>query len=78
MRKDNKQKRKTLERNLKEHELIDQALSKLELSLKKGTCNKDLEDGRTDQPGFQRAEQSSSSFLHAKAGVVVKDEETFL
>ena len=67
-----------MERNLKEHKLIDQALSNLELSLKQGTCNKDLDDERTDQPGFQRVEQSSSASLHAKAGVVVKDKETFL
>ena len=78
LRKDNKQKRKTLERNLKEHELIDQALSRLEMSMTKGTCNQDLEGGRTDQPGFQRAEQASSSFLDAKAGAVMKDGETFL
>ena len=77
LRKDNRQKRKILERNLREHDLIDQALSKLEMSIA-CTCNQDLEGGRTDQPGFQRAEQASSSFLDAKAGAVMKDKETFL
>ena len=62
---------------MREHELIDQALSKLEMSIA-STCNQDLEGGRTDQPGFQRAEQASSSFLDAKAGAVMKDGETFL
>ena len=78
LRKENKQKRRTLERNLQEHRLIDQALSNLELSIKQGTCNRDLDEERTDQQGFQKVEQSSSASLHAKAGVVVKDKETFL
>ena len=78
LRKENKQKRRTLERNLQEHRLIDQALSNLELGLKQGTCNRNLDDDRMDQNSFQNMEQSSSASLHAKAGMVVKNKETFL
>ena len=63
---------------MREHELIDQALSKLEMNIA-STCNQDLEGGRPDQLRLQKAEQaSSSSFLDAKAGTVVKKGETFL
>ena len=78
LRRNNRQKRKILERNLREHELIDQALSKLEMNIA-STCNQDLEGGRPDQLRLQKAEQaSSSSFLDAKAGTVIKEGETFL
>ena len=77
LRRNNRQKRKILERNLREHELIDQALSKLEMNIA-STCNQDLEGGKPDQSRHQRAEQSSSSFLDANAGTVMKEGETFL
>ena len=77
LRRNNRQKRKILERNLREHELIDQALSKLEMNIA-STCNQDLEGGRTDQLRHQKAEQASSSFLDANAGTVIKEGETFL
>ena len=78
LRKENKQKRRTLERNLQEHRLIDQALSNLELGLKQGTCDRDMGDERMDQNSFQNVDQSSSAHRHTKAGMVVPDKETFL
>ena len=78
LRKENKQKRRTLERNLQEHRLIDQALSNLELGLKQGTCDRDMSDERMDQNSFQNMDQSSSAHRHTKAGMVVPDKETFL
>ena len=78
LRKENKQKRRILERNLQEHRLIDQALSNLELGLKQGTCDRNMGDERMDQDSFQNVDQSSSAHRHTKAGMVVPDKETFL
>ena len=77
LRRDNRQKRKILEKNLREHELIDKALAKLEMNIA-NTCNQDLEGGKMDQLRHQKAEQASSSFLDARAGTMIKEGETFL
>ena len=79
LRRDNRQKRKILEKNLREHELIDKALAKLEMDIA-NTCNQDLEGGKVDQLKHQKAEQasSSSSFLAANTGTMMKEGETFL
>ena len=77
LRRDNRQKRKILEKNLREHELIDKALAKLEMNIA-NTCNQDLEGEKLDQLRHQKVEHASSSFLDANAGTMIKEGETFL
>ena len=76
LRRDNRQKRKILEKNLREHELIDKALAKLEMDIT-NTCDQDLERGKVDQLRHQKAGQASSSFA-LNTGAMMKEGETFL
>ena len=75
LRRDNRQKRKILEKNLREHDLIDKALAKLGKDIT-NTCEQDLE-GQVDQLRHQNAEQASfSSAVNTRA--MMKEGETFL
>ena len=76
LRKENKQKRRILERNLQEHRLIDEALSNLELGLKQG--DRSMDNERMNQDRCRNVDQSSSAHRHPKAGMVGPEKETFL
>ena len=73
LRRDNRQKRKILEKNIKEHELTDRALAKLGINIT-DTFEQDLEEGNVDHLRHQKA--SSSSAVDSMA--VVKEGETSL
>ena len=76
LRKENKEKRRILERNLQEHRLIDEALSNLELGLKQG--DRSMDNERMNQDRCRNVDQSSSAHRHPKAGMVGPEKETFL
>ena len=76
LRRDNRQKRKILEKNIREHELIDKALAKLGIDIT-NTCEQDLEEGKVDHLRNQNTEQASSSSA-VNTGAMMKEKETFL
>ena len=59
LRKSNKQKRKTLEKNIREHELVNQALAALGVNVAE-TFEQDVEDGNVDRLGPLRNDKVSS------------------
>ena len=74
LRRDNRQKRKILEKNIREHELIDRALAKLGINIT-DTFEQNLEEGNVDHLGHQQtAKASSSSAVDTMA--IVKEGET--
>lgn len=76
MRRDNRQKRKILEKNIREHELIDKALAKLGIDIT-DTFEQDLEEGKVDHLRHQKTEKTSSSSA-VDTMVIVKEGETSL
>ena len=60
LRRSNRQKRKVLEKNLKEHELVDRALAALGINVA-DTFEQNIEDGTVDHLGHQGTEKASSS-----------------
>ena len=76
LRRDNRQKRKILEKNIREHELIDKALAKLGVDFT-NTCEQDLEGGPVDHLRHQKSEKSSSSAA-VDTMAIVKEGETSL
>ena len=73
LRRSNRQKRKILEKNLKEHELIDKALAKLGINVT-DTFEQNIEDGNVDHLGHQGTEKASSSAVDKVT--MVKEGET--
>ena len=59
LRKSNKQKRKTLEKNIREFELVNQALAALGVNVAE-TFEQDVEDGNVDRLGQVRTDKVSS------------------
>ena len=76
LRRDNRQKRKILEKNIREHELIDKALAKLGIDIT-DTFEQDLEEGKVDHLRHQNTEQAPSSAA-VDTMAVVKEGETSL
>ena len=76
LRRDNRQKRKILEKNIREHELIDKALAKLGVDIT-NTCAQDLEEGTVDHLRHQETEKASSSAA-VDTMAIVKEGETSL
>ena len=74
LRRDNRQKRKILEKNIKEHELIDRALAKLGINIT-DTFEQNLEEGNVDHLGHQQTEKASSSSA-VDTMAIVKEGET--
>ena len=59
LRKSNRQKRKTLEKNIREHELVNQALAALGVNVAE-TFEQDVEDGNVDRLGPVRNDNITS------------------
>ena len=76
LRKSNRQKRKTLEKNLREHELVNQALAALGVNVT-DTFEQDVEDGNVDRLGQLRTDKVSSMADVDKV-MIMRAEDTFI
>ena len=74
LRKSNRQKRKTLEKNIREHELVNQALAALGVNVA-DTFEQDVEDGNVDRLGQLRTDKVSS-MANVDKVMIMKAEDT--
>ena len=75
LRKSNRQKRKTLEKNLREHELVNQALAALGVNVT-DTFEQDVEHGNVDRLGQLGTDKVSSSMANVDKVMIMKAEDT--
>ena len=75
LRKSNRQKRKTLEKNLKEHELVNQALAALGVNVA-DTFDQNVEDGNMDRLGQLGTDKVSASMANVDKVMIMKAGDT--
>ena len=75
LRRSNRQKRKVLEKNLREHELVDRALAALGVNVA-DTFDQNVEEGNMDRLGQLGTEKVSSSMAAVDKVMIMKEGDT--